>query len=111
MVEQAKNAPAPKPSVKIDFGAAVEAAPPRPKVDPVVTKAAVADAFEAGFSTRAEPVKIDRRTLRRSNRTEQLNMKLTPAVRNAFQEASLGFATTEEFIEHLLRLHNADKRA
>ncbi len=105
MAEPGKGAPAPKPSVKIDFGAAVEAAPPRPKVDPVVTQAAVADARQAGFSTRAEPVKIDRRTLRRSNRTEQLNMKLTPGVRDAFQQASLGFATTEEFIEHLLRLH------
>jgi len=105
MSDQAKGTPAPKPSVKIDFGAAVAAVPPRPKIDPVVTQAAVADARQAGFSTRAEPVKIDRRTLRRSNRTEQLNMKLTPAVRDAFQEASLGFATTEEFIEHLLRLN------
>jgi hypothetical protein len=105
MPENEKGMPAPKPSVKIDFGAAVEAVPPRPKIDPVTTKAAVDDARQAGFSTRAEPAKIDRRTLRRSNRTAQLNMKLTPAVRDAFQEASLGFATTEEFIENLLRLH------
>lgn len=111
MPDHVKGTPAPKPSVKIDFGAAVEAAPPRPKVDPVVTKAAVADARQAGFSTRADPVKIDRRTLRRSARTAQLNMKLTPAVRDAFQEASLGFATTEEFIEHLLRLHKAAQRS
>lgn len=108
-----KESPTAKPSVKIDFGAAVDAAPPRPRVDPIVTKAAVEDARLVGFSTRADPVipaKIDRRTLRRSNRTEQLNMKLTPAVRAAFQEASLGFTTTENFIEHLLRLHEANKR-
>ena len=107
MSDQSKGAPAPKTSVKIDFGAAVEAAPPRPRLDPIITQAAVADARQAGFSTRAEPVKIDRRTLRRSNRTTQMNMKLTPAVRDAFQQAALGFATTEEFIEHLLRLHYA----
>jgi hypothetical protein len=109
-----KETPAPKQGVKIDFGSAVQAAPPRPRIDPVVTRAAVEDARQVGFSTRAEPaaqVKIDRRTLRRSNRTAQLNMKLTPAVRDAFQEASLGFATTEEFIEHLLRLHNSSKRS
>ena len=114
MPDNEKNAPAAKPSVKIDFGAAVQAAPPRPRVDPVVTKAAVEDARQVGFSTRAEPAvpaKIDRRTLRRSNRTAQLNMKLTPAVRDAFQEASLGFATTEEFIEHLLHLHKAARRS
>jgi hypothetical protein len=107
-----KETAAPKPSFKIDFGAAVQAVPPRPKVDPVVTRAAVEDARQAGFSTRAEPVtpiKIDRRTLRRSARTAQLNMKLTPAVRDAFQAASLDFVTTEEFIEHLLRLHKAAK--
>jgi hypothetical protein len=114
MVEKDKGMPTPKPSVKIDFGAAVQAAPPRPKIDPVVSRAAVEDARQVGFSTRAEPaspVKIDRRTLRRSARTAQLNMKLTPAVRDAFQEASIGFATTEEFIEHLLHLHNVNKRA
>ena len=107
MSDQSK--PIPKPSAKIDFGSAVEATPPRPPVSPVITKAAVEDARQAGFETRAEPVKIDRRTLRRSARTEQVNMKLTPAVRNAFQQASLSFATTEQFIVHLLELHNRNK--
>lgn len=110
MSDQVKGAPAPKASVKIDFGAAVEAAPPRPKLDPITTQAAVDDARQAGFLTRAESGKIDRRTLRRSNRTAQMNMKLTPVVRDAFQQAALEFATTEEFIEHLLRLHNAAQR-
>jgi hypothetical protein len=107
MSDQSK--PSPKPSAKIDFGSAVEATPPRPRVSPFVTKAAVDDARQAGFSTRADPVKIDRRSLRRSARTTQLNMKLTPAVRDAFQEASVGFATTEEFVVYLLDLHQRNK--
>jgi hypothetical protein len=110
MSEQQKGELKPKTGVKIDFGAAVEAVPPRPRVDPVIAKAAVADARDAGFSTRAEPVKIDRRTLRRSGRTEQLNMKLSPQVRQAFQEASIGFATTEAFLVHLLDLHRKSRR-
>jgi hypothetical protein len=107
MVEQEIK---PKTGVKIDFGAAIDAVPPRPRVDPVITQAAVADARAAGFSTRAETPKIDRRTLRRSGRTEQLNIKLTPAVREEFQAASIGFATTEAFILHLLDLNRKSKR-
>lgn len=109
MVEQ-RDEPKPKTGVKIDFGMAADAVPPRPKVDPAITQAGVADARAAGFSTRAEPVKIDRRTLRRSGRTEQLNIKLTPRVREAFQTASIGYSTTEAFIEHLLDLHHKARR-
>lgn len=109
MVEHKEEAK-PKAGVKIDFGLAADVVPPRPKVDPMTAQAAVADARAAGFSTRADPVKIDRRTLRRSGRTEQLNIKLTPRVREAFQAASIGYPTTEAFIEHLLDLHHKARR-
>jgi hypothetical protein len=100
--------PAPKRGIAIDFGGAIEAVPPRPRVDPAVTEAAVEDAKKAGFSGRAEkvkPVKIDRRTLRKSVRTAQLNMKLRPEVRDAFHSAAAQFETVEAFMEHLLALH------
>jgi hypothetical protein len=105
--------PAPKRGVTIDFGGAIEAVRPRPPVEPAVTKAAVEDAKKAGFSGRADLVKaekIDRRTLRKSNRTAQLNMKLRPEVRDAFHAEALQFETVEAFIEHLLLLHKAHRR-
>lgn len=100
--------PAPKRGIAIDSGGAVEAVRPRPRVDPALTEAAVEDATKAGFSGRAEkvkPAKIDRRTLRKSDRTAQLNMKLRPEVRDAFQTAAVHFETVEAFLEHLLVLH------
>jgi hypothetical protein len=104
MSDQSK--PSPKPSAKIDFGVAADVTHQRPQISPSMTQAGVEDARKVGFATRADPVKIDRRTLRRSVRTTQLNMKLTPAVHTAFKEASLDFATTEEFMVHLLKLHH-----
>lgn len=100
--------PVPRRGVAIDFGGAIEAVPPRPHVDQATTQAAVEDAKKAGFAGRADkvkPAKIDRRTLRKSVRTAQLNMKLRPEVRDAFQTASTQFETVEAFIEHLLALH------
>ena len=104
----ADTKPAPKRGIAIDFGGAIEAVPARPRVDPALTEAAVEDAKKAGFSGRAEKVKstkIDRRTLRKSDRTAQLNMKLRPEVRDAFQNAAMQFETVEAFLEHLLALH------
>ncbi|MCF3948269.1 hypothetical protein [Acidiphilium iwatense] len=98
-----------KQGLKIDFGGAIEAVSARPKIERGMTNAAIEDAKIAGFAGRADGVKIDRRTLRKSARTEQLNMKLRPEVRDEFHRAALGFDTVEAFIEHLLELHRNSK--
>lgn len=95
----------PKQGLKIDFGGAIEAVSVRPKVERGTTNAAIEDAKIAGFAGRADGVKIDRRTLRKSARTAQLNMKLRPEVRDEFHRAALRFDTIEAFIEHLLELN------
>ena len=111
MVEENKADLKPRTGVKIDFGAAVDAVPPRPRPSQITEKAAVADARQAGFSTRADPVKIDGRSLRRTDRVTQMNIKLTPAVREAFQSCLVNYIseekkrTTEDFIEYLLHLY------
>jgi len=116
MPDHAKPTVQPRAGVKIDFGAAIEAAPPRAKIDEITTRAAVADAREAGFSTRADPVKIDGRSLRRTDRVAQMNIKLSPSVRDAFQSALIDYIrgdkkrTTEDFIEYLLKLHQQQGR-
>lgn len=95
----------PKQGRKIDFGGAIEAVSARPKIERGITNAAIEDAKKAGFAGRADAIKIDRRTLRKSARTAQLNMKLRPEIREEFHLAALGFVTIEAFIEHLLILH------
>lgn len=95
----------PKRGLKIDFNGAIDAVSARPKIERGITNAAIEDAKKEGFAGRADSMKIDRRTLRKSARTAQLNMKLRPEIRDEFHRAALGFETLEAFIEHLLQLH------
>lgn len=102
------DTPPKKPFASLDFGDAVaavqKASERRPQPDKATKLAAAQDAKEAGFTTRAEVVKIDGRTLRKTGRTAQLNVRVTPATRDAFILASAQFPSTEEFILHLLDL-------
>ncbi len=99
----------PKPGLKIDFGAAIEAVSPRSKVERGTMNAAIEDAKKSGFAGRSDGIKIDRRTLRKSARTAQLNMKLRPEIRDEFHQAALEFDTVEAFIQHLLYLHKKSR--
>jgi hypothetical protein len=100
------DAPPKKQFAPLDFGDAVvavkKAAEHRPQADKATKLAAAQDAKEAGFTTRAEAVKIDGRTLRKTGRTAQLNVRVTPETRDAFILASARFPSTEEFIRYLL---------
>ena len=64
--------------------------------------AAVADARAAGFTGRADGVKIDGRTLRRTGRTAQLNFRVTPETRDGIVKAASAFPSTEEFFRYVL---------
>jgi hypothetical protein len=64
--------------------------------------AAVADARAAGFTGRADGVKIDGRTLRRTGRTAQINFRVTPETRDAIVKAASSFPSTEDFFKYVL---------
>lgn len=95
----------PRKAAKIDFGSVVDVdTPRRPKIDKSVTSAAIADAAQAGFTGRSDKVHIDGRTLRRSGRSAQLNIKLRPETKSRFLEQAQSFPNTEDFVCHLLSL-------
>jgi hypothetical protein len=92
---------------RIDWGGLASTPKVRPAIDPSTSHAALEDAKAAGFSGRAEQAKVDGRSLRRTGRTAQLNIKLRPETRDAFLQAAAKFPDTEQFVAHLLRLLNA----
>ncbi|NHO33997.1 hypothetical protein [Acetobacter fallax] len=87
-----------------DFGREVQTQK-RPAVDKATTAAAVDDARRAGFTARSDRVKVDGRSLRRTGRSAQLNIKVKPETRVAFFEMALDFHDTQEFVDHLLMLY------
>lgn len=78
----------PKPAV-LDFQELTQQKP-RTKPDRVTHSRAIADSQEAGFASRAETVKIDRRTTRprQSVAKVQINVKVRPEIRSAFVDAA-----------------------
>ncbi|GBR28286.1 hypothetical protein AA3271_2761 [Gluconobacter japonicus NBRC 3271] len=100
----------PRKAARIDFGAAVDSITPRrPKIDKSTTSAAIADAAQAGFTGRSDKVNIDGRSLRKSGRTAQLNIKLRPETKAQFLERAQAFPNTEDFVRHLLSLLNGSE--
>jgi hypothetical protein len=75
------------------------AAPP-----PEIERAAEEEGRRLGFVSRAEPVKIDGRTLRRKNKV-QMNMRVTQEIREEFLLAAQAFEDANDFLTHLLQLH------
>lgn len=97
-------------SAKIDFGEFSEISTnDRFKIDKSTTKAGIIDAAEAGFTGRSDKIKIDGRTLRKSGRSAQLNIKLKPETKNRFLRLSQNYTNTEEFVCHLLDIVENNK--
>ncbi|MGL4967653.1 MAG: hypothetical protein ACRC67_40930 [Inquilinus sp.] len=85
--------------------AAEIAAPP-----PEMERAAAEEGRRLGFVSRAEPVKIDGRTLRRKNKV-QMNMRVSQEVREEFLLSAQAFEDANDFLAHLLQLHRGSRTA
>jgi hypothetical protein len=111
MTDKSNNQIQPRVGTKISFLNEVITPDDRHRPDPKTEREAVEDARRLGFSTRAEPVKVDGRKVRRTDRNIQLNMKLSAEVRDSFYEHLQDFLardkkrTTQDFVEYLLALY------
>lgn len=80
----------------------------KPKTSPVVNPAhdriAVEEGKRLGFTGRAEPQKIDGRTLRRKGKT-QMNMRVSLDVQNDFKRIAVDFPDADACLSHLIGLY------
>ncbi len=91
--------------VKIDFSELTDNnRAQQPRIDSITARAAIEDAKAAGFTTRAPQTHVDGRTLRKTGRSAQLNIKVRPETKLAFFEAAAEFPSTQDFLVHLLTL-------
>lgn len=95
-----------RPSAKLDFSEFTETPVKRTPVDKATTHQAINDAAKAGFTARSDTVKIDGRTLRRTGRTAQMNMKVLPETKARFQKHLTKFGSSDEFLKFLLDLYD-----
>jgi hypothetical protein len=96
----------------LDFNEAVEtvraATAARKPVAPALKAEAARNAHAAGFVTRAEPVKVDGRSLRKTGRTAQLNIRVKPAMRDRFVSQAAEYDSAEAYLEYLMDLAAAN---
>lgn len=78
-----------------------------PKAQNLEKTETAARAVQSGYRSREPGKKIDGRTLRRTGRTEQLNIRVEPAIKDRFLILSKKsqFHASGEFLEMLLDLY------
>ncbi|MCE2576711.1 hypothetical protein [Komagataeibacter sp. FNDCR2] len=101
----------PRPSAKLDFSDFTDVPIKRPPVDKAITHQAINEAAKAGFTARTDTVKIDGRSLRRTGRTAQMNMKVLPETKARFQKHLVKFGSSDEFLKFLLDLYDQGMRS
>ena len=84
----------------------------KPKTAPVVSatqdRAAVEEGMRHGFTRRAEPQKVDGRTLRRKGKN-QMNMRVSPDVQNDFKRIVVDFPDADACLAYLVDLYHRAK--